>query len=136
MDLNSYQDEARRTDRVPSTRGGTLDNSLVVPLLGLAGEAGGLLSEYKKFLRDGAAHQLFKERVSEELGDILWYLANVATKFGLDLNSVARENLRKINDRWQVPPGDTPPLFKGGYNFDAAFPEDQRFPRQMEVELR
>ena len=99
MDLNRYQEEARLTDRVPSTGAGTLDISLMVPLLGLAGEAGGLLSEYKKFLRDGAAHQLFKERVSEELGDILWYLANVATKFGLDLNSIAGENLRKIKDR-------------------------------------
>jgi len=37
-------------------------------LLGLAGEAGGLLSEYKKFLRDGSAHKLFKQRVGEELG--------------------------------------------------------------------
>ena len=42
--------------------------SVIVPLLGLAGEAGGLLSEYKKYLRDGAAHRLFKERVGEELG--------------------------------------------------------------------
>jgi len=43
-------------------------------LLGLAGEAGTLLSEYKKHLRDGDAHQLHKERVAEELGDLLWYL--------------------------------------------------------------
>lgn len=136
MDLNTYQDEARATDRVPSTGGGSADHSMIVPLLGLAGEAGGLLSEYKKYLRDGAAHQLFTERVSEELGDILWYLANVATKFNLDLNSIATENLRKIKDRWQVPAGDAPALFKGGYVFDAKFPESQRFPRQMEVELK
>lgn len=136
MDLNAYQEQARATDRVPSTGNSSADHSMIVPLLGLAGEAGGLLSEYKKYLRDGAAHQLFKERVSEELGDILWYLANVASKFDLELASIATENLRKIKDRWQVPAGDAPGLFKGGYVFDAKFPESQRFPRQMEVELR
>ena len=79
MDLKQYQDEARQTDRMPAQVTGQTDLSTIVPLLGLAGEAGGLLSEYKKFLRDGSAHSLFKERVSEELGDILWYVANVAT---------------------------------------------------------
>lgn len=136
MDLNIYQEEARATDRVPATSANTDSHSFIVPLLGLAGEAGGLLSEYKKFLRDGPAHQMFKERVREELGDILWYLANVATKFDLDLNSVAAENLRKIKDRWDFPTGDSPVLFGRGYSFDAGFPAAERFPRQMEVELK
>ena len=62
---------------------------LIVPMLGLAGETGQLLSEYKKHLRDGEAHRLFKERVSEELGDLLWYIANVASKFDLTLDEIA-----------------------------------------------
>ena len=66
--------------------------ALIVPMLGLAGETGQLLSEYKKHLRDGEAHRLFKERVSEELGDLLWYIANVASKF--DLTLVARLSAR------------------------------------------
>ena len=136
MDLKQYQDEARQTDRVPTQASGQADLSTIVPLLGLAGEAGGLLSEYKKFLRDGSAHSLFKERVSEELGDILWYVANVATKFNLDLGAVARENLAKIRDRWEMPAGDSPGLFPRGYIFDAAHPPSERFPRQMEVELK
>ena len=61
MDFNSYQKEALRTDRVPAHDDGV---SLIVPMLGLAGETGQLLSEYKKHLRDGEAHRLFKERVS------------------------------------------------------------------------
>ena len=73
---------------------------LIVPMLGLAGETGQLLSEYKKHLRDGEAHRLFKERVSEELGDLLWYIANVASKFELTLDEIAAANLAKVKARW------------------------------------
>ncbi len=112
------------------------DLSTIIPLLGLAGEAGGLLTEYKKFLRDGAAHRLFKERVSEELGDILWYVSNVASKFNLNLDDVATENLTKIRDRWDMTTGDIKDLFPGGYIFDSNYPGSERFPRQMDVELK
>ena len=71
MELRAYQIESLRTDQVPSDGGGDIAASLVVPMLGLAGETGQLLSEYKKHLRDGDAHRLFKERVAEELGDLL-----------------------------------------------------------------
>lgn len=50
-------------------------------MLGLAGETGELLNEYKKHLRDGEAHVLFKDRVAEELGDLLWYIAKRCFKF-------------------------------------------------------
>ena len=66
----------------------------------LAGEAGELLNEYKKKLRDGDAHEHFTDRVAEELGDILWYLAATATKFGLDLDDIAERNIRKTQARW------------------------------------
>ena len=73
MNLNTYQREAQKTDRVPSRqKSDDAGTDLVVPLLGLAGETGELLSEYKKHLRDGDSHLLFRERVSEELGDLLW----------------------------------------------------------------
>ncbi len=48
MDFNSYQKEALRTDRVPARDGADEAASLMVPMLGLAGETGQLLSEYKK----------------------------------------------------------------------------------------
>ena len=97
MNLNTYQREAQKTDRVPSRqKSDDAGTDLVVPLLGLAGETGELLSEYKKHLRDGDSHLLFRERVSEELGDLLWYVANVAAKFNLKLDDVAQANLRMV----------------------------------------
>ena len=97
-------------------------------MLGLAGETGQLLSEYKKHLRDGEAHRLFNERVSEELGDLLWYIANVASKFDLSLSDIAVANLAKVKQRWASERAE--PL-----TFDAEFPESERLPRRFEVEL-
>lgn len=129
MNLNNYQEEAQRTDRVPMREGGRhVDVDLIVPLLGLAGEAGELLSEYKKHLRDGEAHQLFKERIAEELGDILWYISNVAEKFNLKLSDIAVENLKKTQGRWGKPTSEE-------VNFDAGYGETESFPRRFEVEL-
>ena len=128
MDFNRYQTEALRTDRVPARDGADGAASLIVPMLGLAGETGQLLSEYKKHLRDGEAHRLFKERVSEELGDLLWYIANVASKFDLALSDIAAANLAKVKERWST---DRPePL-----SFDTELPEGERLPRQFEIEL-
>jgi NTP pyrophosphatase (non-canonical NTP hydrolase) len=128
MDLNAYQQQAQETDRVPEHGGSRIGIDLVVPLLGLAGETGELLSEYKKHLRDGDAHRLFKERVAEELGDLLWYVANVAAKFDLKLDEIADGNLRKTRDRWGKE--DSSELV-----LDAACPDHERLPRQFEVEL-
>lgn len=128
MDFDSYQKEALRTDRVPVSDGSDDVLSLVVPMLGLAGETGQLLSEYKKHLRDGEAHRLFKERVSEELGDLLWYVANVASKFDLKLDEIAAANLAKVKARWATERAE--PLC-----FDATLPEGERLPRRFEVQL-
>jgi len=126
MDFKTYQDKAAETDQVPVADGSDA-RALIVPMLGLAGETGQLLAEYKKHLRDGPAHKLFKERVAEELGDLLWYIANVASKFGLDLGAVASRNLEKVHARW-AERGPLP-------TFDAALPEGERFPRRMIVRL-
>jgi len=129
MDLDSYQREALKTDQVPiasDPAAGAV--GLIVPLLGLAGETGQLLSEYKKHLRDGPAYLLFKERVAEELGDLLWYVSNVASKFDLSLEDVAQANLDKTQGRWGSRP-DT------AHVFDENFPDRERLPRRFEVEL-
>jgi NTP pyrophosphatase (non-canonical NTP hydrolase) len=99
MLLSDYQRKAQNTDQVPL---GSIDDikSVLIPLLGLAGESGSLLSEYKKYLRDGDSYKVFHERISEELGDILWYIANIATKSGLDLDVIAKKNIEKTTDRW------------------------------------
>jgi len=126
MDLTIYQTQARETDRVPLPD----PNAVVVPLLGIAGEVGDLLVEYKKKLRDGDAHRLFRPQVAEELGDLLWYLANLASKFDLDLSEIARDNLAKTRDRWPVGAQDWPRLF------DEDFPADEQLPRELVVEFR
>ena len=127
MTLDDYQRKAQQTDRIPSPDSDSI-RSLVIPMLGLAGETGQLLSEYKKHLRDGDAHRLFRDRVSEELGDLLWYVANVASKFNLPLSDVAKSNLEKTRARWATARKD--PL-----QFDASLPEGERLPRRFEVEL-
>ncbi len=127
MDFDRYQREAMSTDRVPAGEGADDGLSLIVPMLGLAGETGQLLSEYKKHLRDGEAHRLFKERVSEELGDLLWYIANVASKFELTLDDIAVANLVKVNARWAT--DRTEPL-----RFDETLPEGERLPRRFECQ--
>jgi len=121
MDFNEYQLEAATTDQHPENR----EHALMIPILGLAGEAGTLASEYKKFLRDGPAHKLINEQVCEELGDILWYISNVASKFGLKLDDVAQYNLKKVRDRFL---GTEGPTF-----FDACFPETEQLPREFEI---
>ena len=129
MNFNDYQRDAQKTDRVPGRKNLQNGNDLIVPLLGLAGETGELLSEYKKHLRDGNSHLLFKNRIAEELGDLLWYVANVAEKFDLKLDDIAHQNLEKTQDRWGSQNSSS-------RNFDTGFKVNESFPRQFEVELR
>lgn len=124
MELREYQDQAQRTDQLPP-------EDKVVPLLGMGGEVGSLLSEYKKWLRDKDAHLLFPDQVAEELGDILWYLANAATKFGLDLETIAVANLAKTQDRW--PPDGSEPIYR---LFDDDLPPAERLPRRFTAQVR
>ncbi|HAA26434.1 MAG TPA: nucleotide pyrophosphohydrolase [Cyanobacteria bacterium UBA8553] len=132
MDFRKYQKQAMLTNQTPAVKGTEIE--MVVPLLGLVGEVGSLLTEYKKHLRDGNAHKLFKEGVAAELGDLLWYIANVATKFGLDLDSIAESNLRKCRNRWgwRDAAQDVSSL---NLSFDDEFPEAERIPRKFKVEF-
>lgn len=131
MDFRNYQQQALKTDQVPS---GT-QNDKIVPLLGLVGEAGSLLTEYKKYLRDGDSYKLFNKGITEELGDLLWYVANVASKFDLDLQEIAEGNLKKCDERWGWKGLTQIDTKIKGYFFDKNFPEKERLPRQFEVEI-
>src|ERR1700690_2271570 len=103
--FDEYQALAQKTDQKPEGEEG-----LIMALMGMVGEAGSLLTEYKKRMRDGEAHRGFTSKVGEELGDMLWYLANIATKCGLSLGDLAEQNLAKTRERW-LPPGERAPLF-------------------------
>ena len=132
MELNEYQRLANQTDQQPETGNFETDpRSILVPLLGMAGEVGELLGEHKKWLRDGDSYRLFPERVKEELGDLLWYLSNVATKHGLTLEEVADFNLSKTSRRWHPVGAD-----RGTRKlFDEGFPLSERLPRQMDISI-
>jgi NTP pyrophosphatase (non-canonical NTP hydrolase) len=134
VDFAEYQARAAGTDQQAAHP----DRRLIVALLGLAGEVGTLLSEHKKWLRDGDAHDR-ATGVKEDVGDILWYLAAAASALGLDLGDAAEANLAKIADRW--PPADRPrrdPLdvqMPAATVHDEGFPDDQRLPRRFVVAL-
>lgn len=96
MDISDYQRRSRATAIYPG-----LGESLTYPALGLCGEAGEAAEQVKKALRDDAG-ALTPERqaaLGKELGDVLWYLAQLATEAGLDLGQVAAANLDKLASR-------------------------------------
>lgn len=130
MDFNEYQEQAELTDQRPLVGEEDL-KALMLPLLGLAGETGSLLTHYKRYFRDGEGYGLFRQRIAEELGDILWNVSNIATKANLRLDEIATGNLIKIRDRWLTSSEGV-----GQKLYDEDFPEGERFPRQFAVDAR
>jgi NTP pyrophosphatase (non-canonical NTP hydrolase) len=82
LTVQEYQAQALSADQL-----GSVD--LAVPLLGLFGETGSLLSEAKKKHRDAVSYTGYQSTVIEELGDVLWYLTAVAHRGGLTLGELA-----------------------------------------------
>lgn len=126
MDLNEFQREANRTDQRP----GSDEAALIFPVVGISSEIGSLVRHVKKRLRDGDAHELFSEEMAEELGDVLWYLANLASKLDLSLEEIAERNLRKVRDRWPVDGERMHPAL-----LDERYPEGERLPRRTSVRI-
>jgi len=131
MELNDYQRQANRTDQRPLGEADdeiSREMALVFPLMGMASEVGSLLNQYKKHVRDGDAHPLFSQRVKEELGDILWYVANLAAKLDFDLDDVAQLNLSRIAERWPEPGTEQPAKL-----LDEDYPPSEQLPRQLTI---
>ena len=87
VDLAEYQRHARATSRHRPVQGG---DAITTPMLGLIGETGEVVSELKKHVREGAAYISFRDRLAEELGDLLWYVADLATRRGIRLVDIDR----------------------------------------------
>ncbi len=136
LTLNAYQHLAQRTDHLPVPPHDTDSEPLLGPLLSLAGEIGSLLAGYKKRLRDGTAYELFDDNVEEELGDILWYLANAAEKAGLTLECIAERNLAKAADRWGSSDSSRPPNREPQDHLDANEARRHQLPRTFSVTIR
>lgn len=95
MDLSEYQRESRRTAEYPR------EAWLAYPALGLAGEAGEVAEHAKKAIRDdgGKINDERRAAMSKELGDVLWYVAQLASELDLNLEDIATQNLEKLFSR-------------------------------------
>lgn len=97
MDLAEYQRLSRSTAQYPRSE------ALTYPALGLAGEAGEFADHAKKVIRDdgGEVTAGRREAMAKELGDVLWYVAQLASELELDLDQIAQMNLDKLRSRQQ-----------------------------------
>jgi NTP pyrophosphatase (non-canonical NTP hydrolase) len=100
MQFSEYQKECSKTAQYP-----IIGANFVYPTLGLVGEAGEVAEKVKKLFRDKnmlatnvvSAEDI--EAIKKELGDVLWYVAQLATELGLDLDNVATYNIEKLQSR-------------------------------------
>lgn len=96
MDFNQYQKKAEETATYPKQ-----GKNFIYPTLGLTGEAGEVAEKIKKVIRDknGKIDEQTKQEIKKELGDVLWYVAQLATELKLPLNEVADYNIKKLESR-------------------------------------
>jgi len=94
--LSDYQERSRATAVYPDA-----GDNLLYPTLGLCGEAGEVAEKVKKMVRDdgGVLSPERRAALSKELGDVLWYVAQLATEAELDLDAIAQDNLEKLDSR-------------------------------------
>ena len=93
MNFNEYQVLARRTQNAELSREDMLNHAL----RGLASECGEINGIYQKALQ---GHEVDREHVAEELGDLLWFCAELADSIGVQLGSVANSNIVKLMARY------------------------------------
>jgi NTP pyrophosphatase (non-canonical NTP hydrolase) len=93
MDFDEYQRLSRQTAVYPHQ-----GDNYIYPTLGLVSEAGELADRIKRIARDDdeVVTPGKVEEIASEIGDILWYAAQVSTEFGLSLNDIAQANLTKL----------------------------------------
>jgi|TARA_B110000285_G_scaffold201402_1_gene236024 NTP pyrophosphatase (non-canonical NTP hydrolase) len=92
-DFNAYQRSAATT--------AIYTDKVVYPALGLVGEAGEVANKVKKVLRDkeGVFNEGDRDDIAKELGDVLWYIAALATDMQLSLGYIASQNELKLSKR-------------------------------------
>lgn len=91
MNFDQYQEQAALTAIYPTSA------DVMYPLLGLVSEVGEFSGKIKKSIRDGT--EIDNTMLGAELGDILWYVAALATDCGWSLDEIARNNIQKLKDR-------------------------------------
>ena len=100
MQFNEYQERVKETAIYPN-----VGDNFVYPALGLAGETGEVIEKIKKLVRDNnitsaaMVEEEKKQEIKKEMGDVLWYLAQLSTEFGFLLEEVAERNIEKLASR-------------------------------------
>lgn len=100
MQINDYQNASRSTAIYPN-----VGNDFIYPVLGLVGEAGEIANKLKKVIRDDNVGDIKgmspekREEVAKELGDVLWYVSQLASELGYTLEEIAQGNIDKLNSR-------------------------------------
>lgn len=94
-ELDEYQNFAWETAFYPT------DMRIIYPALGLSGETGEVADKVKKVYRDnnGEFDNERRKGIAKELGDVMWYVANIATDLGYRLSEIAQMNVEKLNKR-------------------------------------
>lgn len=96
--FDDYQLEAGTTAVYPDHGEGT-PAAFAYLCLKLNGEAGEVGEAFAKYLRGDYEVEECKRRVGKELGDVLWYCAQLATELDVKLSDTATDNIRKLADR-------------------------------------
>lgn len=97
MTFDEYQRDSRKTANYPQK-----DNeNFLYPSLGLTSEAGEVAGKIKKVIRDrnGVMDDATRVEVAKELGDVLWYVSQLASELKLHLSTIAQVNLDRLADR-------------------------------------
>jgi NTP pyrophosphatase (non-canonical NTP hydrolase) len=94
MEVREFQKKVLRTTNPLSDKNERIKNYC----FGLGGEAGELLDLFKKYFYHG--HKLNEEKIKYELGDILWYVANISNELDYDLEEIMDMNIDKLNKRY------------------------------------
>jgi len=98
MNFDEYQALSGKTAIYPG-RG----ENLTYPTLGLCGESGEVSEKVKKLIRDkgGVIDNDVRADLKKELGDVLWYVAQLCTELGLSMSDVAQGNIDKLASRME-----------------------------------
>lgn len=94
MTPNEYQALAQRTSNKELTKGEHVVNGA----LGLCGEAGEVADIVKKAYMQG--HHFDRAHIAEELGDVCWYIAEMASALGLKMEEIMQQNIDKLRKRY------------------------------------
>lgn len=95
LEMDAFQAKSFHTAVYPNK-----GNNLTYPVIGLCGEAGEVAEKYKKCIRDDKPIVgETRDAIIKELGDVLWYVAAIASELKVTLSEVAEKNLEKLADR-------------------------------------